>query len=205
MKKVIVVSRQLCGQVKHGSYETWWQGSFQRTWYTRVWNGSLPALWSCYCMLVCKAAYIYIYLYLSIYLVTCIQVCSILSDVLFSFTKRYLNKTPQTILWFNENHIPNVCLTWRTGNCTQTTDELTWLEQCYLLYLHKDITTQIFISLLFVLQAGIYWVNLIDHFCAGWGILIAAVLEIIGIIYIYGKLFAFKIHDLTMPSGAPCT
>uniref|UniRef100_A0A8C0BZ78 Transporter n=1 Tax=Buteo japonicus TaxID=224669 RepID=A0A8C0BZ78_9AVES len=38
----------------------------------------------------------------------------------------------------------------------------------------------------FVLQAGIYWVNLIDHFCAGWGILIAAVLEIIGIIYIYG-------------------
>lgn len=48
---------------------------------------------------------------------------------------------------------------------------------------------------MFVLQAGIYWVNLIDHFCAGWGILIAAVLEIVGIVYIYGKLFALKIHN----------
>ncbi|NXW19650.1 S6A14 protein, partial [Circaetus pectoralis] len=43
-----------------------------------------------------------------------------------------------------------------------------------------------FLGLICVTQAGIYWVNLIDHFCAGWGILIAAVLEIIGIIYIYG-------------------
>ncbi|XP_015206572.2 sodium- and chloride-dependent neutral and basic amino acid transporter B(0+) [Lepisosteus oculatus] len=37
-----------------------------------------------------------------------------------------------------------------------------------------------------VTRAGIYWVNLIDHFCAGWIILIAAVLELIGIGYIYG-------------------
>lgn len=65
-------------------------------------------------------------------------------------------------------------------------------------------TRYIFTSLLFVPQAGIYWVNLIDHFCAGWGILIAAVLEIIGIIYIYGKLFALKIHDLTMQSQTQC-
>ncbi|XP_056347561.1 sodium- and chloride-dependent neutral and basic amino acid transporter B(0+) isoform X1 [Oenanthe melanoleuca] len=42
------------------------------------------------------------------------------------------------------------------------------------------------LGLICVTQAGIYWVNLIDHFCAGWGILISAVLEIIGIIYIYG-------------------
>ncbi|XP_041075891.1 sodium- and chloride-dependent neutral and basic amino acid transporter B(0+) isoform X1 [Polyodon spathula] len=37
-----------------------------------------------------------------------------------------------------------------------------------------------------VTRAGIYWVNFIDHFCAGWAILIAAVLELIGISYIYG-------------------
>uniref|UniRef100_A0A8C9EKX3 Transporter n=1 Tax=Pavo cristatus TaxID=9049 RepID=A0A8C9EKX3_PAVCR len=43
-----------------------------------------------------------------------------------------------------------------------------------------------FLGLICVTQAGIYWVNLIDHFCAGWGILFAAVLEIIGIVYIYG-------------------
>ncbi|KAF4788988.1 Sodium- and chloride-dependent neutral and basic amino acid transporter B(0+) [Turdus rufiventris] len=42
------------------------------------------------------------------------------------------------------------------------------------------------LGLVCVTQAGIYWVNLIDHFCAGWGILISAVLEIIGIVYIYG-------------------
>ncbi|NWS50713.1 S6A14 protein, partial [Probosciger aterrimus] len=51
------------------------------------------------------------------------------------------------------------------------------LGVCILLFL---------LGLICVSQAGIYWVNLIDHFCAGWGILIAAVLEIIGIIYIYG-------------------
>lgn len=37
------------------------------------------------------------------------------------------------------------------------------------------------------LQAGIYWVELIDHYCAGWGILFAAVLEIVGIVWIYGR------------------
>ncbi|XP_006024503.1 sodium- and chloride-dependent neutral and basic amino acid transporter B(0+) [Alligator sinensis] len=42
------------------------------------------------------------------------------------------------------------------------------------------------LGLVCVTQAGIYWVNLVDHYCAGWGILIAAVLEIIGIIWIYG-------------------
>ncbi|KAG6937199.1 solute carrier family 6 member 14, partial [Chelydra serpentina] len=43
-----------------------------------------------------------------------------------------------------------------------------------------------FLGLICVTQAGIYWVNLVDHFCAGWGILFAAVLEIIGISWIYG-------------------
>uniref|UniRef100_A0A7M4EEH8 Transporter n=1 Tax=Crocodylus porosus TaxID=8502 RepID=A0A7M4EEH8_CROPO len=42
------------------------------------------------------------------------------------------------------------------------------------------------LGLVCVTQAGIYWVNLVDHYCAGWGILIAAVLELIGIVWIYG-------------------
>ncbi|XP_027703033.1 sodium- and chloride-dependent neutral and basic amino acid transporter B(0+) [Vombatus ursinus] len=56
------------------------------------------------------------------------------------------------------------------------------------------------LSLVCVTQAGIYWVHLIDHFCAGWGILIAAILEIIGIIWIYGgNRF---IEDIEMMIGA---
>ncbi|XP_063289611.1 sodium- and chloride-dependent neutral and basic amino acid transporter B(0+)-like [Pelobates fuscus] len=43
-----------------------------------------------------------------------------------------------------------------------------------------------FLGLLCVTEAGIFWVDLIDYFCAGWGILIAAILEIIGICWIYG-------------------
>nr|XP_056715889.1 sodium- and chloride-dependent neutral and basic amino acid transporter B(0+) [Euleptes europaea] len=42
------------------------------------------------------------------------------------------------------------------------------------------------LGLVCVTQAGIYWVNLVDHFCAGWGILFAAVLELVGICWIYG-------------------
>uniref|UniRef100_A0A674BDC2 Solute carrier family 6 member 14 n=1 Tax=Salmo trutta TaxID=8032 RepID=A0A674BDC2_SALTR len=37
-----------------------------------------------------------------------------------------------------------------------------------------------------VTQAGIYWVTLIDQFCAGFVLLIAALLELIGVFYIYG-------------------
>ncbi|KAM8953600.1 sodium- and chloride-dependent neutral and basic amino acid transporter B(0+)-like [Pelodytes ibericus] len=42
------------------------------------------------------------------------------------------------------------------------------------------------LGLLCVTQSGIYWVNLIDYFCGGWAILFAAVLELIGICWIYG-------------------
>uniref|UniRef100_T1E7G7 Transporter n=1 Tax=Crotalus horridus TaxID=35024 RepID=T1E7G7_CROHD len=42
------------------------------------------------------------------------------------------------------------------------------------------------LGLVCVTQAGIYWVNLVDHFCAGWGILFAAILELLGICWIYG-------------------
>nr|XP_019942537.1 PREDICTED: sodium- and chloride-dependent neutral and basic amino acid transporter B(0+) [Paralichthys olivaceus] len=37
-----------------------------------------------------------------------------------------------------------------------------------------------------VTQAGIYWVTLIDQFVSGWVLLILALLEIIGVCYIYG-------------------
>ncbi|XP_074407623.1 sodium- and chloride-dependent neutral and basic amino acid transporter B(0+)-like isoform X2 [Zonotrichia albicollis] len=54
-------------------------------------------------------------------------------------------------------------------------------------------------GLVCVTQAGVYWVNLIDHFCAGWGILISASLEIVGISHIYGgRRF---IEDIEMMIG----
>ncbi|XP_028970013.1 sodium- and chloride-dependent neutral and basic amino acid transporter B(0+)-like [Esox lucius] len=37
-----------------------------------------------------------------------------------------------------------------------------------------------------VTQAGIYWVTLMDQFCAGFVILFVALLELVGIFYIYG-------------------
>ncbi|KAG9478357.1 hypothetical protein GDO78_013387 [Eleutherodactylus coqui] len=42
------------------------------------------------------------------------------------------------------------------------------------------------LGLVCVTQAGIYWVNLIDYFCGGWALLFVAVLELIGICWIYG-------------------
>jgi len=35
-------------------------------------------------------------------------------------------------------------------------------------------------------NSGIYWVQMIDHYAAGWGLLIVAVLELFGVCYIYG-------------------
>ncbi|XP_059507245.1 sodium- and chloride-dependent neutral and basic amino acid transporter B(0+)-like [Stegostoma tigrinum] len=46
------------------------------------------------------------------------------------------------------------------------------------------------ISLLFgillVTESGIYWITLIDHFCSGWGLILIAILELIGLSWIYG-------------------
>lgn len=36
-------------------------------------------------------------------------------------------------------------------------------------------------------KAGIYWVNLIDTFCAGWILLVAGLLEVLGLSILYGK------------------
>ncbi|XP_060688334.1 sodium- and chloride-dependent neutral and basic amino acid transporter B(0+)-like [Hemiscyllium ocellatum] len=48
---------------------------------------------------------------------------------------------------------------------------------CVILYLF---------GMLLVTQAGIYWIHLIDHFCSGWGLLLIALLEIIGLSWVYG-------------------
>ncbi|XP_053574735.1 sodium- and chloride-dependent neutral and basic amino acid transporter B(0+)-like [Bombina bombina] len=56
-----------------------------------------------------------------------------------------------------------------------------------------------FLGLVCVTQAGIYWVNLIDYFCGGWALLIAAVLELAGISWIYGANRFIK--DIEMMIG----
>ncbi|XP_067903906.1 sodium- and chloride-dependent neutral and basic amino acid transporter B(0+)-like [Heterodontus francisci] len=56
-----------------------------------------------------------------------------------------------------------------------------------------------FLGLVCITQAGIYWINLIDHFCAGWGILVAAIVELVGLSWIYkGNRF---IKDIEMMIG----
>ncbi|XP_078544662.1 sodium- and chloride-dependent neutral and basic amino acid transporter B(0+)-like [Lissotriton helveticus] len=50
-----------------------------------------------------------------------------------------------------------------------------------------------------VTEAGIYWVNLIDYFTGGWALLIAAVLELIGICWVYGA--NTFIEDIEMMLG----
>ncbi|XP_072450902.1 sodium- and chloride-dependent neutral and basic amino acid transporter B(0+)-like isoform X1 [Chiloscyllium punctatum] len=43
-----------------------------------------------------------------------------------------------------------------------------------------------FLSLLFVTQAGIYWITLFDHYCIGWVLIVSALLEQMGLSWIYG-------------------
>uniref|UniRef100_UPI00398E8119 sodium- and chloride-dependent neutral and basic amino acid transporter B(0+)-like n=1 Tax=Pristiophorus japonicus TaxID=55135 RepID=UPI00398E8119 len=43
-----------------------------------------------------------------------------------------------------------------------------------------------FLGLVCVTQAGIYWLNLIDYFCTGWILITIALLELIGLSWIYG-------------------
>ncbi|XP_067903933.1 sodium- and chloride-dependent neutral and basic amino acid transporter B(0+)-like isoform X3 [Heterodontus francisci] len=43
-----------------------------------------------------------------------------------------------------------------------------------------------FLGLVFVTQAGIYWLHLVDYFCTGWILITIALLELIGLSWIYG-------------------
>ncbi|XP_067852725.1 sodium- and chloride-dependent neutral and basic amino acid transporter B(0+)-like isoform X3 [Heptranchias perlo] len=56
-----------------------------------------------------------------------------------------------------------------------------------------------FRGLVSVTQAGIYWINLIDHFCAGWVILVVAMLELVSLTWIYGMNRFIK--DIEMMIG----
>ncbi|XP_078267992.1 sodium- and chloride-dependent neutral and basic amino acid transporter B(0+)-like [Rhinoraja longicauda] len=56
-----------------------------------------------------------------------------------------------------------------------------------------------FCGLLFGTQAGIYWINLLDYFCSGWGMPIIALLELIAINWIYGVNNFIK--DIEMMCG----
>ncbi|XP_038630779.1 sodium- and chloride-dependent neutral and basic amino acid transporter B(0+)-like isoform X2 [Scyliorhinus canicula] len=43
-----------------------------------------------------------------------------------------------------------------------------------------------FLGLVYVTQAGIYWLNFVDYFCTGWILITVALLELIGLSWIYG-------------------
>ncbi|XP_078068167.1 sodium- and chloride-dependent neutral and basic amino acid transporter B(0+)-like [Mustelus asterias] len=59
--------------------------------------------------------------------------------------------------------------------------------------------TLFFFGLVCVTRAGIYWINLIDHFTAGWGLLVTAVMELIGLSWMYGTNRFIK--DIEMMIG----
>ncbi|GCB79809.1 hypothetical protein scyTo_0017959, partial [Scyliorhinus torazame] len=43
-----------------------------------------------------------------------------------------------------------------------------------------------FLGLVYVTQAGIYWLNFVDYFCTGWILITVALLELTGLSWIYG-------------------
>ncbi|XP_072914716.1 sodium- and chloride-dependent neutral and basic amino acid transporter B(0+)-like isoform X1 [Hemitrygon akajei] len=43
-----------------------------------------------------------------------------------------------------------------------------------------------FLGLIFVTEAGMYWLNLIDYFCTGWILVTVALMELIALSWIYG-------------------
>lgn len=55
------------------------------------------------------------------------------------------------------------------------------------------------LGLLCCTRSGIYWVTLMDQFCGSWVLLVAALLELIGLIYIYGGNTFIK--DIEMMIG----
>ncbi|XP_072126473.1 sodium- and chloride-dependent neutral and basic amino acid transporter B(0+)-like isoform X1 [Mobula birostris] len=56
---------------------------------------------------------------------------------------------------------------------------------------HHKVTSGIclvfyFLGLIFVTEAGVYWLNLIDYFCTGWILVTVALMELIALSWIYG-------------------
>ncbi|XP_072412145.1 sodium- and chloride-dependent neutral and basic amino acid transporter B(0+)-like [Chiloscyllium punctatum] len=70
---------------------------------------------------------------------------------------------------------------------TSITDALpNFMQSRYLSMIIVLCVSFYFLGLIFATQAGIYWVQLLDHFSTGLTLLITAVLELVGIIFIYG-------------------
>ncbi|XP_055500159.1 sodium- and chloride-dependent neutral and basic amino acid transporter B(0+)-like [Leucoraja erinacea] len=70
---------------------------------------------------------------------------------------------------------------------TNLVDQFPKLLQSKRFYLTAGVCSLIyFLGLVFVTEAGIYWINLIDYFCTGWILIIVALLELIGLSWIYG-------------------
>uniref|UniRef100_UPI00398F74E8 sodium- and chloride-dependent neutral and basic amino acid transporter B(0+)-like isoform X2 n=1 Tax=Pristiophorus japonicus TaxID=55135 RepID=UPI00398F74E8 len=69
----------------------------------------------------------------------------------------------------------------------------------YLFMIIIVCTSFYLIGLIFVTEAGIYWVQIIDHFSVGLTLLLIATLELIGIMWIYGGNRFIK--DLEMMIG----
>uniref|UniRef100_A0A8C1WI81 Transporter n=1 Tax=Cyprinus carpio TaxID=7962 RepID=A0A8C1WI81_CYPCA len=84
----------------------------------------------------------------------------------------------------------------------------TCLQDAYpkLLKSKRGIVTTAVCTVLFLLGlpcvtgAGIYWVNLIDTFCAGWILLVAGLLEVLGLSILYGGNRFIK--DIEMMIGS---
>uniref|UniRef100_A0A672N906 Transporter n=1 Tax=Sinocyclocheilus grahami TaxID=75366 RepID=A0A672N906_SINGR len=87
----------------------------------------------------------------------------------------------------------------------------TCLQDAYpkLLKSKRGIVTTAVCIVLFLLglpcvtRAGIYWVNLIDTFCAGWILLVAGLLEVLGLSVLYGGNRFIK--DIEMMIGSKST
>ncbi|XP_069749770.1 sodium- and chloride-dependent neutral and basic amino acid transporter B(0+)-like isoform X2 [Narcine bancroftii] len=83
---------------------------------------------------------------------------------------------------------------------TTLVDQFPHLLQSKRLYLTAGLSLVFyFLGLVFVTKAGIYWINLIDYFCTGWILITIALLELIGLSWIYGVSRFIK--DIEMMIG----
>ncbi|XP_069752292.1 sodium- and chloride-dependent neutral and basic amino acid transporter B(0+)-like [Narcine bancroftii] len=83
---------------------------------------------------------------------------------------------------------------------TTLMDQFPGFLQSKRLYLTSGVCLLLyFVGLVSVTQAGIYWINLIDYLCSGWVLITVALLELIGISWIYGT--ARFIKDIEMMIG----
>ncbi|XP_072914721.1 sodium- and chloride-dependent neutral and basic amino acid transporter B(0+)-like isoform X4 [Hemitrygon akajei] len=70
---------------------------------------------------------------------------------------------------------------------TTLVDQFPKLLQSKRLYLTAGLCLIFYLlGLIFVTEGGVYWLNLIDYFCTGWILITIALLELIGLSWIYG-------------------